>query len=90
MHLDGELGGARSGVRPNPGHEAIRRLGDAGPAAPPGAARVRRRAPTAVARRASRDRRAEATGAACHERPSSLEPHRAAAYGRTVAGARPV
>lgn len=30
MHLQGELWGARSGVRPNPGHDAIRRLGDAG------------------------------------------------------------
>jgi NAD-dependent deacetylase len=30
MHLDGELWGARSTVRPNPGHEAIKRLSDAG------------------------------------------------------------
>ncbi len=30
MHLDGELWGARSTVRPNTGHEAIKRLADAG------------------------------------------------------------
>ena len=30
MHLDGELWGARAGVRPNPGHQAIKRLHDAG------------------------------------------------------------
>ena len=30
MHLDGELWGARSTVRPNRGHEAIKRLADAG------------------------------------------------------------
>ncbi|HLF61984.1 MAG TPA: Sir2 family NAD-dependent protein deacetylase [Acidimicrobiia bacterium] len=30
MHLDGELWGARSGVQPNPGHYAIKRLADAG------------------------------------------------------------
>jgi NAD-dependent deacetylase len=30
MHLDGELWGARSTVRPNPGHAAIKRLADAG------------------------------------------------------------
>jgi NAD-dependent deacetylase len=30
MHLDGELWGARSSVRPNAGHEAIKRLSDAG------------------------------------------------------------
>ena len=30
MHLDGELWGARSKVRPNPGHVAIKRLADAG------------------------------------------------------------
>lgn len=30
MHLEGELWGARSTVRPNPGHEAIRRLAAAG------------------------------------------------------------
>jgi NAD-dependent deacetylase len=30
MHLDGELWGARSTVRPNAGHEAIKRLSDAG------------------------------------------------------------
>ena len=29
MHLDGELWGARSTVRPNTGHEAIKRLADA-------------------------------------------------------------
>ena len=29
MHLDGELWGARSSVRPNTGHEAIKRLADA-------------------------------------------------------------
>jgi NAD-dependent deacetylase len=29
MHVDGELWGARSSVRPNAGHEAIRRLADA-------------------------------------------------------------
>jgi NAD-dependent deacetylase len=29
MHLDGELWGARSKVLPNPGHHAIKRLGDA-------------------------------------------------------------
>jgi NAD-dependent deacetylase len=28
MHLDGELWGARSTVRPNPGHDAIKRLAD--------------------------------------------------------------
>ena len=28
MHLQGELWGARSTVKPNPGHEAIKRLGD--------------------------------------------------------------
>lgn len=30
MHLEGELWGARSGVRPNAGHDAIKRLADAG------------------------------------------------------------
>ncbi|MGH8948247.1 MAG: SIR2 family NAD-dependent protein deacylase [Acidimicrobiia bacterium] len=30
MHLEGELWGARSAVRPNTGHEAIKRLADAG------------------------------------------------------------
>jgi NAD-dependent deacetylase len=30
MHVDGELWGARSTVRPNAGHEAIKRLSDAG------------------------------------------------------------
>lgn len=30
MHLDGELWGARSSVRPNSGHEAIKRLSEAG------------------------------------------------------------
>ncbi len=30
MHLDGELWGARSSVQPNAGHEAIKRLSDAG------------------------------------------------------------
>lgn len=30
MHLNGELWGARSSVRPNAGHEAIKRLSDAG------------------------------------------------------------
>ncbi|HSO51071.1 MAG TPA: Sir2 family NAD-dependent protein deacetylase, partial [Acidimicrobiia bacterium] len=30
MHLDGELWGARSTVRPNLGHEAIKRLADSG------------------------------------------------------------
>jgi NAD-dependent deacetylase len=30
MHLDGELWGVRAQVEPNPGHEAIKRLADAG------------------------------------------------------------